>query len=247
MNTKFDIQKYKEQRDILKKRFEDEKTGDQNLFFDQKRLFKPLIETQEKTSRATQDKIASSQEATSNALVPFARELQKRIDQMETLQDLPYYNIPPGIENVPQSTPQKDRDMSIINVDLDTGLNITDLENLQDMNLPKQSVVLKNGSIEEAVKAITKNRKSLAQTKSKETAAGKKLDKKGEDVAAKEREICDSKIATLKIYEDSIRKIKGAEKFLKKSGEELCKPKPFKLKCGRGRPKMYPDTILYNN
>src|SRR5437868_13762431 len=105
MNTKVDIKKYKQQKDLLKKRFEDEKTGDQTLFIDQERLFKPLIKTQEKTSKAMQDKIVASQEATSNALVPIARDLQKRIDQMESLQDLSSYNIPQGIEDVPQSTP----------------------------------------------------------------------------------------------------------------------------------------------
>jgi hypothetical protein len=234
MKTKFDIQKYKEQRDTLKKIFEAEKTGDQNLFIDQERLFKPLIETQEKTSKATQDKIVANQEATSNALVPIARELQKRIDQMETLQDLPYYNIPPGIEDAPQSTPQKHRD--IINVDLDAGLSTTDLENLGLLELDKPSDVQKKGTIEGTLKKIETENRSIGQhlgAKSKKTTG--------------EKEVLESQKITLERYRELIKALKGAEKFIKKSGEGLRKPKPFKVKRGRGRPKMYPDTILYNN
>jgi hypothetical protein len=123
MYTKLDIKKYTQLKDNLIKSFKAEKTGDQKLFIDQERLFKPLTETQEKTSKAMQDKIVTSQEATSNALVPIARDLQKRIDQFETLQDLPFYNIQPEIEDVPQSTPLKDSDRDIINVNLDKRLN----------------------------------------------------------------------------------------------------------------------------
>ena len=63
---------------MLKKRFEDEKTGDQTLFINQDILLKPMIKTQEKTSKAMQDKIVTSQEATSNALVPIARDLPSK-------------------------------------------------------------------------------------------------------------------------------------------------------------------------
>jgi hypothetical protein len=234
MHSKIDIKKYKEQRDMLKKRFENEKTGDQTLYIDQERLFKPLIETQEKTSKAMQDKIVTSQEATSNALVPIARDLHKRIDQMESLQDLPFYNIQPGIEDVPQSTPQKDRD--IFQVDLDVGLNTTDLENLEDMGFVKPSEVQKKGIIEETVKKIGSQNRQIGQflrSDSKKTT--------------KEREVYQSQKVTLKKYKKSLLGLEGAEQFLKKSGEGMQKHKLFKLKRGRGRPKTYPDTIMYNN
>ena len=51
----------------------------------------------------------------------------------------------------------------------------------------------------------------------------------------------------MKRYKDSILGLEGSEKFLKKSGEGMRKPKPFKQKRGRGRPKIYSDAILYNN
>ena len=234
MLTKIDIKKYKEQKDMLKKRFEDEKTGEQTLFIDQERLLKPLIDTQEKTSKAVQDKIVTSQEATSNALVPITKELHKRIDQMESLQDLPFYNIQPGIEDVPQSTPQKDR--KIIIVDLDAGLNTTDLENLQDMNLDKPSEVQKKGTIEEILNSIKTHNRQIGQFLG---AASKRSDA--------EKQIYQSRQVTLKKYEDSIKKIEGGKKFTKKSGEGMRKHKPFKQKRGRGRPKIYPDTIMYHN
>jgi hypothetical protein len=236
MLTKIDIREYKEQKNKLKKRFEDEKTGDQNIFIDQERLFKPLIETQEKTSKAIQDKIVTSQEATSNALVPIAKELQKRIDQVETLQDLPFYNIPPGIEDVPQSTPQKDRD--IINVNLDKGLDDTHRENLLLLELDLPSEVQKKGMIEDTLKKIKHKNRSLGQ-------AGR--DDKSVKKSTTEKLMIESQKETMKIYKESILALKGAEKFTSKSGEGMRKLKPFKLKRGRGRPKTYPDTIMYNN
>jgi hypothetical protein len=57
----------------------------------------------------------------------------------------------------------------------------------------------------------------------------------------------ESQKETMKKYKESILVLKGAEKFTLKSGEGLRKQKPFKLKRGRGRPKTYPDTIMYNN
>jgi hypothetical protein len=227
MSVKLNIKNFVAQRDSLKKRFENEKTGDQNLFIDQERLFKPLIETQEKTSKATQDKIVAS----SDVIVPFTRAIQKRIDQMESLQDLPFYNVPPGIEDAPQSTPQKGRD--IINVDLDAGLDTTDLENLEDMGLDKPSEVQRKGSIKHTLETIeTKNRQNgqFLRSDSKKTQA--------------DRAVCLSQVATLRKYRESLKRIEGVEKFIKKSGEGH---KPFKLIRGRGRPKTYPDTVMYNN
>src|SRR5207244_10885385 len=84
------IEYYKQQRDFLKQRFEAEKTGDQTLFTERSKLLKPLIESQKETSKSIQDKIATSQDTISNVLVPFTRALEKRNDQLETLQDLPY-------------------------------------------------------------------------------------------------------------------------------------------------------------
>ena len=248
MNTKFDATKWREQRDFLKKRFQAEKTGDQTLFIDQEKLFKPLIESQKENSKSLQDKLVVSQDILSNTLVPLTRELQKRNDQVDALQNLPFYNIPAGIEDAPQSTPQKGRDIrDIINIDLDAGLNTTDLENLYEMELKKPSEVQMDGNAAEVLNKIKTKNKSLGQFLSGETPAGIKLDKKGADIAAKEREIYKSQLRSLEKYKDSIKKIEGAGKFITKSGEGLTKRKLLKQKLKRGRPKIYPDTIIYNN
>ena len=88
------IKKFTEQRDRLKNYFEKEKIGVQNLYTDQTKLFKPLIESQKETSKDLQDKLASNQNTLSNTLVPFTNELKRRNDQLDELQSLPFYNIP---------------------------------------------------------------------------------------------------------------------------------------------------------
>src|SRR5277367_5924555 len=139
------IKKYKNQKKQLKQYYEREKTGDQTLYTDQAKLLQPLINSQKETYRTIQDKIVTGQESLSNALIPLVQELQKRNDQVEALQSLPFYNIP-GIEGVPQSTPQvtpqKEQQQQYINVDLDGELlNQTHEENLRDMGLDLPSEV----------------------------------------------------------------------------------------------------------
>ena len=55
MNGKF-IRKYKDQRDRIRKQFEAEKVGEQTLFSDQAKLFKPLIASQNKPQKLLQIK-----------------------------------------------------------------------------------------------------------------------------------------------------------------------------------------------
>src|SRR5271163_3024602 len=227
------IKSYKEQRDKLREMFENDKTGDQTLFADQAKLFKPLIESQKETSRAIQDKIVAGQDATSNALIPFTRELQRRNDQVEALQNLPFYNLPPEIESVPQSTPQRD---IIAVVNLDAGLNVSDIENLEALGLELPSIVQKNGTIEETLKKIKTKNQSIGQ-----------LLGKGSKKTAMEKEMYESQKKTLVTYKESISALEGAKKFTKKLGEGLRERKLVKQKRGRGRPRKYPDAIIYKN
>src|SRR6476469_2709978 len=133
------IEKFVNQKKRLKQYFEREKTGVQTLYTDQAKLFEPLINSQ----KETQNKIVTGHETLSNALVPLVQELQKRNDQVEVLQGLPFYNIP-EIEGVPQSTPQKQQQPQYINVNLDGELlDQTHQENLQDMGLDLPSGVQK--------------------------------------------------------------------------------------------------------
>ena len=195
---------------------------------------KPLIEVQKETSKSIQDKIVAGQDATSNALIPFTRELQRRNDQVETLQNLPFYNLPPEIENAPQSTPIKAPVVTVI--DFDKGLDKTQREYLQDMSFDLPSVVFQKDSVEETLKKIETKNRQLGQYLREDS-------KKNEE----EKAVYKSQQDTLKIYRESLLLASKGVKRFKKSGEGLRKHKSVKLKRGRGRPKMYPDTIICAN
>jgi len=232
----FNIKEYKLQRDELRQRFQDAKTGDQSLFIDQVKLFKPLIES----SKAIENKITSSQDVLSNTLLPFTRELQKRNEQVDVLQNLPFYNTPlhalptAEIEGIHHSTPKP------IHVDLDGALlNQTHSENLQDMGLDLPSIVQRNGKFQEALNKIKTESKRIGQFLGK---SSKKDDK--------EKAVYESQKQTIKVYKEKIKGLIGAEQFIKpkKVGEGLTRQGAIvKPKRGRGRPRKYPDVILYNN
>ena len=234
MSSKELITKYAEQRDRLKNYFEKEKIGNQNLYTDQAKLFKPIIESQKESSKEIQDKIVSNQENLSNTLVPYTNELKRRNDQIEELQSLPYYNIPQEIEDAPQSTPKKE---IIIDVNGEL-LNQTHLENLTAMNLELPSKVQEKGTIEKTLNEIQTQKRSLGQL----------LGKTGEKRSEAEKEIFKSQKVALGIYEGKIKILQGAQEFIK-TGKGLKKRehKPCKQKRGRGRPRKYSDTIYYES
>src|SRR6476469_2811554 len=149
------IERYANQKKRLKQYFEREKTGDQTLYTDQAELLKPLIDSQKETSKSIQDKIVTGQESLSNALVPLVQELQKRNDQVEELQSLPFYNIP-EIEGAPQSTPKKG---IYIDVDADL-LNDTHRENLEYMKFPLPSQI-KPENNNDILKRIKEGKKEI--------------------------------------------------------------------------------------
>src|SRR5207245_1589027 len=198
------IEYYKQQRDFLKQRFEEEKAGDQTQSTERSKLFKSIIKSQKENSKAIQDKIATSQDTINNVLVPFTRALDKRNDQLETLQDLPYYNIQQGIENVPQSTPQKSK---TVFVDLNTGLNMTDLENLEDTKFLTPNEVREDGNINEVLRKI----------KSKNASLGQYLGAKSKH-SDKEKTGFKSQQETLAKYKEAIVDIKRSEKYIKGEG-----------------------------
>src|SRR3989454_11023894 len=206
------IEYYKQQRDFLKQRFEAEKTGDQTLFTERLKLFKPLIESQKEASKAIQDKIATSQDTISNVFVPLTRALEKRNDQLETLQDLPYYNIQQGIEDVPQSTPQSTPQKSkTIFVDLNTRLNTTDFENLDSLEFLTPNEVREDGNINDILKRIGKENRTIGQYLGK---ASKQSDK--------EKDMFKSQKETLAKYKEIIQDIKRSKQYIvEKEGEGL--------------------------
>src|SRR5271157_2930752 len=73
-----DISEYKRVRDVLRVRFENEKTGDQDLFREQTKILQPLINTQQQTVKAIKDSQDTSSTTITNALLPIVRELERR-------------------------------------------------------------------------------------------------------------------------------------------------------------------------
>jgi hypothetical protein len=145
------IERYKEQRDLIRNKFRAEKVGDQTLFSDQTKLFKPIIESQ----KETQDKLVSNQNTLSNALVPFIDELKRRNDQVEDLQALPFY-----AREGDHSTPKSKDIMIDINGEL---LNHPHIKNLEAMNFELPSIVQEKGTMEDTLKNITTKKRSLNQ------------------------------------------------------------------------------------
>jgi hypothetical protein len=194
-----------------------QKMGDQTLFIDQARLLRPMIDTQQESSKNIVEKLMINQDAITNALVP----LQRRMDVLQS---------PLAIEEAAHSTPIKTQD--IINVNLDNDLlNDTHRENLQDMSLDYPSEVQKKGNIQETLDKIEKNNRTYGQFL---RADSKKSQKK--------KEIYKSRQETLKIYKQSIEAIQRAQKFIQKSGEGLVQEKR-----GKGRPRKNPVRIFYRN
>jgi len=190
------IDEYKRIKDSLKERFEAERTGDQYLFTEQTKilqpLIKPLITTQEQTVKAIQD----------SGTKDLARELQRRNDHVDLLSQQPFYFDPmPSITAPQTSSPMKD----YIKINLDTDLNQTDLENLQDMSLDLPSVVFKNKLIEETIDKIKTENRSI----------GQKL-RKGSDIRENEKQIYASRKKTLEVYRQKIQGLEGAKQFVGK-------------------------------
>lgn len=216
---KFDIKYYNQQKDYLRKKFESERTGEQDLLYENTKLFKPVLTSQQQI----QDKISEGQ----NILQPFTQELQRRNDLMETSQYLPFYQAP-MVEDVPRySTPQK----PVIYVDPDKDLNTTDRENLDDLSLDLPSVVQQRGSFDNVFKQIKTKNKEIGQHLGKNS---KKSDK--------EKEILESQKQTLKKYKNAIRDLQGAEQFITKKGEGI-----RRVNQKRGRPRKYPAVFQYRD
>ncbi len=223
------IKEYAEQRDRIKKRFEVERTGEQLQYIDQSKLFKPILESQ----KGIQEKIVSGQDTLSNALTPLVNELTKKNEPLDDLTSL--FHDPREIEDVPtaHSTPkQKDAGYSY---DLNILLDESDRINLGDMSLPLPSEVATGKyKYEDILKQITRLNRQYGQLIGKNSKQEKKL-----------KEMYSSRKDTLEKYKKSILDQMPAGTY--KSGQGLRKRTLCKPKRKRGRPRMYPDTIVYNS
>jgi hypothetical protein len=185
------IDEYKRIKEALRDKFEKERTGEHNLFIEQSKLLQPLIEplisTQEQTVKAIQDRGPPS---STSGSAPSS--LQQ-----------PSLSFPAEVSA--PSLLEAETEDPIVNIDLDSGLDEIDIENLQDMRFDLPSVVFKNKQIE----------KTIAKIKTQNRRIGQKLGR-GSDATEEEREIYKSWKKTLETYRQKIHGLEGAKQFVGK-------------------------------
>ena len=199
-----DISEYKRLKETLKDRFENERTGDQDLFREQTKILQPLINTQQQTVKAIKDSQDASSTAITNALLPVVRELERR-EQADSLMEQPFYRE--ELPAIAQTSPD------IVKVDLDANLDEIDRENLQDMSFELPSVVFKNKTVEETLEKIKTENRSIGQKLGKESKLKPHIS-----------EAYSSRKQTLKTYKQIIEGLQGAKQFVstpKKRGKGL--------------------------
>ena len=170
-----DVSEYKRLKQSLRDRFESEKTGDQTLFEEQTRKYKPLLSSQKEISKTMQDvanQIVDSQNEGQAALTPLLQPLLPLLQNMQRAQiaapGQPALAISPSQYATPQTSltgqPSGQDSTShiplpiapiasvssrrnIIKVNLDEQLDQQDINNLNDMKLPLPSKVYETDTI----------------------------------------------------------------------------------------------------
>jgi hypothetical protein len=225
-----DLREYKRLKESLKTRFETDRTGDQELFTEQTKIFQPLIKTQQDTSKALGEKItagqAAIQTAAADALAPLTRELERRNDQAE----LPFYRDEvPGAIDINQ-TPEP--------FDPDGELTDADKKNLREMSFDLPSKVLEK----ERSHGVKNTQIVFDKIKSMNRSIGQKLGASSKESDTNKR-IYLSRKNTLEIYRLMLSKLNESTAS---TDDEYAlppsSPSKSKKKSGQGV-----DTIYYPN
>src|SRR6266581_5866154 len=229
------MDEFKRVKESLKNRFVSERSGEQVFQREQTKAFEPLINIQKETSKATQDKITSAEEARNNALVPLVQEMQRRNDQIDMLASQPFYQQQQQSPDIPEEEILED-----IRIDLDKNLNDSDIQNLHDMSYQLPSILFGNKSTEEVKDALES---ALDKIKTKERSLRiLKSSDKSEREGRTERYT--SQYKTLKKYEERLKHIGTSLNLIastpkKKSGEGL--------KNKKGKKRKSVDVIICSN
>src|SRR6266496_865905 len=218
------MDEFKRLKESLKNRFDSERSGEQVFQRDQTKAFEPLINIQKETSKATQDKIVSSQATVTNALVPLVQEMQRRNDQIDMLASQPFYQQQ-QLPDIPQEKSLED-----IRIDLDKNLDDSDIQNLNDMSYQLPSILFGNKSTEE-VKDALESALDKIKTKERSLRVLKSSDKSEREGRT---EMYTSQYKTLRKYEGRLIHIGESMKLVtstpkKKSGEGLKNKKGKKI------------------
>src|SRR6266581_1382472 len=212
------MDEFKRLKESLKNRFDSERSGEQVFQREQTKAFEPLINIQKETSKATQDKIVSAEEARNNALVPLVQEMQRRNDQIDMLVSQPFYQQQ-QLPDIPQ-----EKDLEDIRIDLDKNLDDSDLQNLNDMSYQLPSILFGEKTAEEVKEALEETLNKI-KTKERSLRVLKSSDKSKREGLT---EMYTSQYNTLRKYEGKLIHIGESMKLVastpkKKSGEGLKK------------------------
>src|SRR6266496_818182 len=191
------MDEFKRLKESLKNRFDSERSGEQVFQREQTKAFEPLINIQKETSKATQDKITSAEEARNIALVPLVQEMQRRNDQIDMLASQPFYQQQ-QLPDIPEEEILED-----IRIDLDKNLNDSDIQNLNEMGYQLPSVLFGNKSTEEVKDALEE---TLTNIKTKEHSLRIKKSS-GKSKREERTEMYTSQYKTLRKYEERLKHI----------------------------------------
>ena len=225
-----DVSEYKRLKQTLRDRFENERTGDQNLFEEQSKKYKPLLTSQQEISNAMQNaakQIVESQNEGHTALQPLLPLLQNiqrtQIAQQiaaprRQLPSLPSATMTPSNYATPQASlsgqdtktthipvPVSAR-KDIIRVDFDSQLDNSDLYNLKTLKLPKPSEVFNSNMIAETLDLIKTHNRAIGQKLGKGTASKK--------LTTLQKSEIESQRETLKKYSDILETTEAGKKLV---------------------------------
>ena len=227
-----DVSEYKRLKQTLRDRFESEKTGDQTLFEEQTRKYKPLISSQKEISKTVQDvanQIVESQNEGQAALQPLLQPLLPLLQNIQRAQiaagqpaqaALPIspsqYTTPQmsiagpsnqdSVSHIPLPIAPVSTREDIIKVDLDQHLNEEDLFNLSEMKLPLPSKVYESDTISQTLSKIKTHNKSLGQYLG--------VGPSSKTVSKKAKVALESQKITLKKYKSLIENTESAKKLI---------------------------------
>lgn len=224
----------------LKKRFRNQKTGEQLYSESASKLFNPITKELEKDTHALQSLMQSQ----SNQYLNEQRNLNNKLDA--NIQNMDRYiklyedsYTDRSIEESPKERVAKAE--SKVYFDPNEGLVETDVENLKHLNLPLPSKIVGESfnkrTIEEIKAKISSNRRSLGQYLREDNKEKHTPEKTEEFESLKE---------TLVKYKKAIEALEAGLDY--KKGEGIIKSKKLvREKRKRGRPKKNVDPIYYDN
>ena len=174
-----DVSEYKRLKQTLRDRFESEKTGDQTLFEEQSKKYKPLLSSQKDLSTTIRDvanQIVESQNEGQAALQPLLPLLQNMQRAPHLLPPLPTAITPSNYATPQSSIAGLDAESHIplpeasgssrrdpVKIDLDYGFDRQDVDNLLELKLSLPSEVYETDTISQTLDKIKTYNKSIGQ------------------------------------------------------------------------------------